>query len=416
MLFWATAASMIALGLSFVLPPLLGKRRSDAAQQDELNVNLFKQRSRELEADLKNGVISQTQFDSALQDLEVELAADLDVARDANEPTKSAGSGAWLSALGVAFTVSFLTVVIYANLGTSDPEEAQRLAEASNPETGQQPDIGAMVAGLQARLQAQPDDVEGWMMLGRSLVVMERYDEALGSYEQAIERFPGNADLLASFAEASGLSKQGNFTGRARELLRQALAIEPDNTRALWFAGLGDFQAGAFPDAIGKWERLSAAFPKDSQEHQLVQTSIERARTNMSGEAAPAPDQRQQIAESSGGSSQLTVEVSLADSLTGKVSGDDVLFIFARAVEGPRMPLAVVKKQVKDLPLSVQLSDSQAMTPAMKLSKFTEVELTARVSKSGQPTPGSGDLQGIASPVDTATREPVKLVVDSEIP
>ncbi len=274
-------------------------------------------------------------------------------------------------------------------------------------------DFEAMTTKLAQRMAAQPDDPVGWLMLGRAYKALERYPEAVQALVEAVRRSPEEPEILAEYAEALALQRGGNLDGQPMRLLERALKIDPNHPKALTLAGAGAFASKDYQHAIVYWERLLAQVPVDSELAQALKTGLGQARQALGGKApalaaAPKP-------APAAGAETIVGEVRLDSALAARVAPQDTVFVVARAVEGPRMPLAVVRSQVKDLPLRFALNDSQAMAPQMKLSGFPKVIVTARISKSGNAMPQSGDLQGASGPVAPGARG-VLVTVDSVVP
>ena len=267
-----------------------------------------------------------------------------------------------------------------------------------------------MVARLVARLEKTPQDGNGWALLGRSYGVMQRYQDAAAAYARAAALITDDADLLADYADALAMSQGQRIEGKPLQLIEQALKIDPLQWKALAMAGTAAFERKEFQHAIGYWEKLQSRAEPDSELARTMASNIEEAR-QLAG--IKAQTQATKPAPAAVASVQGTVSLSRAQA--AKAAPSDTVFIFARAVEGPRMPLAIVRRQVKDLPLTFSLDDTQAMSPAMKLSNFTEVVIGARVSKSGNAAPQSGDLQGTSQTVKVGAKN-VAIVIDSVIP
>jgi len=221
-------------------------------------------------------------------------------------------------------------------------------------------------------------------------------------------------DLLADYADARAATSGGELSGKPLELVKRALALDPNHLKSLALAGTEAFNRKDFKTAVEYWERMRSVLPADSPFGQSVASSIAEARQlgGIGGAAAP-PAPPAQVAAASGG--QVTGVVTLAPEVAAKANPDDTVFIFARAVEGPRMPLAIVKRQVKDLPVEFSLDDSQAMTPAMKLSNFPEIVVGARISKTAAAAPQSGDLEGLSGTVKVGATD-VAVVIDKILP
>lgn len=282
----------------------------------------------------------------------------------------------------------------YAWVGSPDSAGAAPPAMAALPtETAPHPmapgDMRAMVDTLATRLAQNPDDADGWVMLARSYAVLGEHTQALPAFRRALAARPDDAVLLADMADALAVSNGRRIEGEPLQLVQRALVIDPKQLKALSLAGTAAFDRRDYPAAIGFWERLQQAGPPDHALVRQVADGLMEARQLAGGQAAAAA-----------GTAQVGGSVTLAADLAGRASPDDTVFIFARAAQGPRMPLAVLRKQVRDLPLQFRLDDSLAMSPALKLSSQRQVVVGARISKSGQALPQAGDLVGETAVVD----------------
>ena len=258
--------------------------------------------------------------------------------------------------------------------------------------------IEGMVERLAARLKENPEDVEGWKLLGRSYSALGRFPEAAEAYARAAARAPRDAQVLADLADVLAMANGQRLAGDPEKLVERALQIDPNNLKALALAGTAAFERGAFAVAAERWGRMLPLVPADSEDARVIRENVAQAKER-AGATATA---------------KLAGTVSLSPKLKGKAAPDDAVFIFARAAEGPRVPLAVLRKKVRDLPLSFSLDDSMAMAPGMNLSAFARVVVGARISKSGSATPQPGDLQG-ASAVVANDAADVKVVIDSVV-
>lgn len=397
--FWIIAALLAAAALAFVLPSLLaGTRRSGASSRDA-NVALYRDQLKELDADLAAGTLAPQHHEEARREIERRVLEDAAVDAAAPSPASSARA----TAIALAFAVPVLAVAVYLAVGSPRALSPQAV-EASHGITRAQ--IEHMVGGLSARLKENPDDVEGWAMLGRSYSVLDRYPEAAAAYENAVKRSPPSAQLLADYANALAMAQGQRLEGEPERLIAQALKLEPDNVKALMLAGSAAFERKDFKGAIVHWERILKVVPPDADIVELVKDGIEDAR-KLAGSKPAAPPGKPAAAGVSG-------TVTLAAPVAGKASPGDTVFVFARPVGGPRMPIAVLRRKVSDLPLAFRLDDTLAMTPAAKLSDHARVEIGARISRSGSATPQPGDLEAAVVQVPNNAAG-VSLVVDSEV-
>jgi len=295
-------------------------------------------------------------------------------------------------------------------------------AAASAPAGAEQ--IEVLLGRLEQRLKDQPNDAEGWAMLGRSYSLLGRFDDAVPAFRRVVALKPKEAQGYADLADALASAKGGTMEGEPTQLITQALQLEPKNLKGLALSGSIAFNRGDLPGAIRQWElALAEAQPEGDMARQL-QSVIEETRKRMgsgdaaagvaqvppSGAAAPGQPATQGAGQGAAqaaapaASASVQGRITLAAALQARAAPDDTLYVFARPSQGAKLPLAILRRQVKDLPLDFVLDDSQAMSPAARLSGATEVVIGARISKSGNPMPQPGDLQGLSAPVAVGTR------------
>lgn len=286
-------------------------------------------------------------------------------------------------------------------------------AEAPHPTSSDQ--IEAMTEKLAQRLKAQPDDAEGWAMLARSYTVLERHPEALQAYGKAVALRADDGQLLADYADSLAVKNKRSLVGEPMTWVEKALKIEPQNLKALSLAGAHAFERKNYAGAVKYWEQVVQIGPADSTYVQQVQASLVEARQlgglpaavtppaavkpAVTGKAMPVPAPASPTSFASVGGT-----VTLAPSLASRASPEDTVFVLARTPDGKGMPLAILRKQVKDLPLTFTLDDSLAMSPAAKISGSASVIVSARVSKSGEALPQIGDMSGQTEPVNLGSR------------
>jgi cytochrome c-type biogenesis protein CcmH len=313
-------------------------------------------------------------------------------------------------ALLLALAVPPAVLAMYLAIGT--PQALQPAVPDNRA------DLAAATAQLKASLAKKPKDAQGWALLAQAYAAMEQPQQALDALDHLLKLKPDDPDAMVAWAEARAeTSPSHRIDDASRDKLQRALQIDPGHQRALWLLGISDFQRGQYDDAAGRWRTLLPLLQPGSKVADAVQQELAAAEARAGGgtqeaglaAAEPAP------AASSGaatGKIALTVSVKLAPDLASKVQPGDTLFVFARAVDGPSMPLAVARLKASDLPAKVTLTDAMAMTPAMTLSKFPQVSVAARISKSGNAMPEAGDLE--SAPVEVATRShaPVALTID----
>lgn len=410
--FGLLAGLFIAGALAFVLPPLLRRSHGKAQMsRGAVNVNVYRDQLRELENDLAAGTLNQDRYDEARREIERHLLED---AGDAEAAPASAPRRGGLTAAIVGAAVPLVTIGLYFAVG--DPQAIQTAgAPQSAPHGVTEEQVLAMVEGLAARMRANPEDPKGWRILARSYATLGRFKEASEAYANAVARTPDDAQLLADYADALGMAQGRTLEGEPEKLIERALAIDPANTKALALAGTAAFHRKDYAAAAEYWERILAVVPPDSPTAEAARSNIAEARAlagSALASASPAASAPAPAPVAAGG--RVSGVVKLAPGLAGKIAPTDTVFVFARAAEGPRMPLAILRRQARDLPLEFMLDDSMAMTPTMKLSSFPQVVIGARVSKSANAVPQPGDLQGLSAPIQVGANS-VSVVIDSEV-
>jgi cytochrome c-type biogenesis protein CcmH len=411
--FWIFAALMLAAALLLLVPALLGRKQVRDLDRDQQNVIIARERMKELEGEYGRGILSEVDYEQAKRELEQALLHDVE---GTVEPvTTSPATAARGTLLWVVLGVPLAAVLLYLQLGTPSAFQPQSTAAPQGHAGGDTTaaTMEQLVAGLAAKLQEEPENAEGWFMLGRSYMSMGRYSEAANAFKRVHELVGDDPTVMLRYADALAMAQGGQIAGEPFELIKRALLLKPDDTTGLWLAGLGYEEQGQYEQAVQHWRKLETMMQDDPAALNEVRTLIARAEQKLGRtvtvETAPAKP----VAASSVG---LKVTVSLDAALQDKVSAEDTVFIFARAMEGPPMPLAAVRKQVRDLPLTVTLDDSMAMMPQMKLSNFNEVRIGARISKSGAPGAKSGDLQGEITSVKTENKETIQVRIDQVVP
>ena len=402
-LFWISALLIAAAALAIVLRPLRAAK-GGSASREALNVAVYRDQLRELEEDLKAGKIAQQDYERSRGEIERRLLDDVKpqpAARSLPRATEAVFRGR--APLYAALALPLLALGLYLVVGNP---RALNPAVRENGVGMQQ--IEAMVQRLADRLQKEPEDVEGWKMLGKSYTVMGRYAEAANAYSKAAMRAPRDAQVLADLADALAMARGQSMKGEPEELVLRALQIEPNNLKALALAGTAAFERRDFRGAAGLWERMLPLVEADSEDARTIQSNIDEARAAAGTSKPPVAAAKPSVFAS------LKGTVKLAPDLASKVSPADTLFVYARALEGPPMPLAILRRRAADLPLSFSLDDSMAMSPATKLSAFPKVVVTARISKSGGATPQPGDLQGASAPVASSARA-VSITIDKVV-
>ena len=307
-------------------------------------------------------------------------------------------------ALLIALVLPLGTGALYLLVGTPAALNGVT-AEAAAPISMHQ-----ALAELRTHLQQQPDDLQGWMLLAQTSSMLRQPADARDAFDHALKLAPNNAEAMIGWAENDSMTRSDHrIEGRALELLKRAVQLHPDSQRGLWLLGISNFQRGEYREAAATWRLLQPQLEPGSNVARAVAEQIAVANARAGG--APAGASSSAAAATSQGAA-LQVQVALAPALKGKLAPGDALFVYARAENGPPMPLAVAKLDPAQLPTTVTLTDAMAMTPAFKLSSVERVFVGARISHSGQPVAQPGDLEGDAGVVAADRKTPVKISID----
>ena len=413
--FWIFAALLLVLALALVLPALLkanggNKNLADGAAQ--ANLSVLRSQLTQLDADFATGSINAEQLALAKGEIE-RRALEEESAPESNvAPAKSTRT-----ALALGVLMPLLALGIYGftgNIQALDPANLQ--AKAETDPTPEQ--IEAMVSAFAARLEAVPaseaPDPKAWEMLARSYAAMQKFPEASKAYKRAVELNPGNAQIMADHADVLAMLQGQSMAGEPTRLFERALVLDPNNVKALALAGSAAFEKKDFTKAIEFWSKAQGLAPPGSDFAKGLASSVQEARL-ASGQAGTPQTVAKSAPTPVVAAANIQGVVSLSPDLKGKVAPDDTVFIFARAAQGPRMPLAILKRKASELPITFTLDDSTAMADELKLSRFDLVVVGARVSKSGNALPQSGDLVGQSAPVKAGDGK-LTLVIDNVQP
>jgi len=393
------ATAVVTLGLWRV-------PRALRASADDLNAAVYRDQLAELDAALAEGGISTDHHGHAKEAIRGRLAQDLS-GSTANVVAVGSSKTKWISG-GIALAVPIVAGVLYATLGNPGAllaQPAPNVAAGDSAHGLDSPQIVAMVERLAARLADNPDDLDGWTMLGRSYSALGRFEEASRAYAQAITISPDNPALLADAADVLAMAQGRRFDGEPDRLIAWALAKDPKHVKALALAGTAAFNRKDYNHAIAYWARIREQAAPDSDMAASMDASIAQAR-QLAGGTMPVMQQAAAAA--------ITGTVRIAPALASRVAPGDTLFIYARAPQGSRMPVAIVKRAAGAWPAEFRLDDSNAMSPVARLSGLSQVMLEARVSKTGSATAMPGDLRGTVGPVDVG-REGVMLEIGSVV-
>jgi len=405
MLFLLIASVMILVAFLIVLPPLWRKYPAAISDQDQRNIAIARQRLAELKEQLQAGAITQALYDEQLAELELALSDDLDIE---SHVKTSQSTGRWMATV-LLVALPVVAGSLYWALGSYPSLNQVDQAAVASQAAPELEKMKSMVAGLAERLQKQPDDALGWTMLGRSYKYLQEYPKAVAAFEHAYKLIGDKPEIMLLYADALAFANNEQMAGKPAELVFKALAMEPNNVTGLWLGGMAKAQTGDFVAAMDLWKKLEAQLPPGSEAQQEIQGLLAKLATQIP-EGIAAQAEAKPVAAAS-----IEVQVSLAPELQQSTNPNDTVFIYAQSLSGPKMPLAIVRKQVFELPVAVSLTDAMAMMPNMKLSNFEQVKLLARVSKSGDAMQQPGDLIGVIEQVALNDKSPHKVVINSQV-
>jgi cytochrome c-type biogenesis protein CcmH len=307
--------------------------------------------------------------------------------------------------LSIALLLPVGTALLYLKIGT--PSTLNGVATQAQTVT----DINQALDALRAHLASNPKDAQGWGLLAQADMEMQKPEDARDAFDHMLQLTPNDTSAMVGWAEADAAAHDNHaIQGRARDLLQQAVKLEPNNQRALWLLGISDYQQGQYAEAAATWRVLQPQLQPGSSVAQAVAQQITLADARASG--APAPSSSSDGAPASAGGAALQVNVALAPSLKAKLATGDTLFVYARAENGPPMPVAVARLEASQLPATITLTDAMSMVPSMKLSSVQHVFVGARISHSGEAIAKAGDLEGDAGIVEVDSKTPIKILID----
>ena len=438
LLFWSIATLVVALTLGMLLWPLLRARQVAVAPDDDTAaIAVYRDQKRALDAECAAGAITTAERDAALAELARRISEDVVATGQAPAPSPASAAGtaapapkrAWALALALMLLVPAAAFTLYQRLGTPVAAVAATAADGGTGHEMSERQIATMVESLAERLKQHPDDANGWVLLAHSYQALERFTEAADAYAHADALIPNNASLLADYADTLAMAQGRRLEGAPAALIQRALAIDPKHKKALALAGTVTLETHDLDASIAYWRRLAAELPAGSDEARQVADVIAEvdAAKREGKESSVAPSKRAAATAPPasvppaprGGTGAagpaIAGRVDLNAALASKVALNDTVFIFARAAEGPRMPLAVLRIPAKELPRDFSLDDSMSMAPGVKLSATPSVIVEARISKSGNALPQPGDLFGRSAPLKPGTTG-VRITIDQVVP
>jgi cytochrome c-type biogenesis protein CcmH len=434
-IFWLSAFVLAAIVLAALVWPLLRRRSSREAPGDEAAATaIFRDHKRQLDAEFAAGTLSAAERDAGQAELVARFGTEL--AAPPAPVAAPSDRSRWIAAIVVAAIVPVVAGVLYTKLGNPAAVNSVTVPVARNPHgdgSANDPQVVAMIDALAEKMKANPDDPNGWVLLGRSYLKLGRNDDAAVAFAEASKRLPEVAALLADQAEAIAMGQGKSLVGRPTELLNRALALDPNDPKTVAMSGAAAAERKDYDAAIKLYTRLKTMVQPGSEDAQQLDQVLAELETMKSGKpaasvaaapaapaaapppVAPAAAARAAPAASAVTGGNVSGRVELDPKIAAKMAPGDKLLIYARNAEGSRMPLAILQGSAADLPKTFTLTDAMAMTPAQTISMAKSVVIEARISKAGFAMAQSGDLQGTSKPVSPGATN-VRIVIDQVVP
>ncbi|MBK3807348.1 c-type cytochrome biogenesis protein CcmI [Pseudomonas stutzeri] len=398
--FWIAASALLLVALAFLLLPILRGRRAQAEEdRTALNVALYEERLAELTAQHAAGTLSDAQLEAGRADAARELLEDT----ENSDSPKIAKLGRSVPLIA-AVLVPLVGYGLYMHWGASDKVQMARQF-SEQPRT-----VEEMTAHLEQAVKEQPDSAEAWYFLGRTYMNQERPADAAKAFARVVELAGRQPELLGQWAQAQYFAGDRQWSEQLQALTDEALQADPQELTSLGLLGIAAYEEGRYKDAVRFWEQLVAALPENDPSREAIRGGIERARQQVDGGSGNA-EAGQAPAAASTQAAALQIQVQLDPKVAETVSPEDSVFVFARAVNGPPVPLAAKRLTVGDLPATVTLSDADAMVPSLKISSVEQVTVMARVSRTGDAT--KGEWMGQSEALKTrGDKNAVRLTID----
>jgi cytochrome c-type biogenesis protein CcmH len=395
--FLIAAALVLAASLLLLSRPWWRSTRTGITSRQTLNAAIYSDQLTELERDRANGQLGDADYQEARTEIQRRLLDD--VAQEDSRLVAPIHPKRTLIALLVLLPL--LAVGLYAKLGNPSAMDQTQRRDISEQ------DVNDMVAKLAAKVESEPDNLQGWVMLARSYKAVRRPAEAERAYEKGFALVEQDPQLLADYADLLA-SKTGDLSGRPEQLIAKALALDPNHLLSLWLAGTAAFNRNDYAKAIEHWERAQGQMAPNSEDAQMLANIIAEAKQKMGKGKAPV------AAAAVAAAPAIRGRVELAPALKAQATPTDTVFIVAREAGGPPMPLAAKRVLVSDLPMDFSLGDSDALMPSRPLSSAKSIQIEARISKSGQAKSMPGDLTGSVGPVKLGAKN-LRISIDKVV-
>ncbi len=387
--FLIPAFLLLVLVLVLLLRPFIFPPKVEATSRRQMNAAIYREELDKLEIERAAGSINSADYEIAHAEMRQRLFQDTN-----EEDDRSVMGSSKLTVIGLCLFVTVLSAGFYFTLG-----DATRIAEKSAQQPMTQDGVEKMVAEFAAKMEQDPTNLQGWVMLARSYRILGRNEEAAKAYERAGNFIDSDPQLLADYADVLASNANGSFAGKPLKLINQALKLDPNNLMALWLSGTASYATGNYKAAVQTWEKLAQQLPPGTEDARSIEASIADARTKGGLSSKTAINTK-----------SISGKIEIAADIKSKVKSGDIVMVIARK-PGERMPVAVLKTSVSGFPMSFSLTDALAMNPSSPLSQLSEASIEVRISKTGMAMPEVGDLISTPQVVKVGANN-IRLVID----
>ena len=387
--FLIPAFLLLVLVLVLLLRPFIFPPKVEATSRRQMNAAIYREELDKLELERAAGSINDADYKIAHAEMRQRLFQDTN-----EEDDRSVMGSSKMTVIGLCLFVTVISAGFYFSLG-----DAARIAEKNTQQPMTQDGVEKMVAQFAAKMEQDPTNLQGWVMLARSYRILGRNAEAAKAYERAGNFIDSDPQLLADYADVLASNANGSFVGKPLKLINQALKLDPNNLMALWLSGTASYAAGNYKAAVQTWEKLAQQLPPGTEDARSIEASIADARSKggLSSQASV-------------NTKGISGKIEIAADIKSKVKSGDIVMVIARK-PGERMPVAVLKKSVSEFPMSFSLTDALAMNPSAPLSQLSEASIEVRISKTGMAKPEVGDLISAPQTVKVGANN-IRLVID----
>jgi cytochrome c-type biogenesis protein CcmH len=387
--FLIPAFLLLVLVLVLLLRPFIFPLKVEATSRRQMNAAIYREELEKLEVERTAGSMNSADYEIAHAEMRQRLFQDT-----SEEDDRSVMGSSKITVIGLCIFITVLSAGFYFSLG-----DATRIAEKNTEKPMTQEGVEKMVTEFAVKMEKDPTNLQGWVMLARSYRILGRNEEAAKAYERAGNFIDSDPQLLADYADILASNANGNFSGKPQKLINQALKLDPNNLMALWLSGTASYTAGNYKAAVQTWEKLAQQLPPGTEDVRSIEASIADARAK-GGLSAQA----------SVNTKGISGKIEISADLKSKVKSGDIVMVIARK-PGERMPVAVLKTSVSEFPINFSLTDALAMNPSSPLSQLSEASIEVRISKTGMAKPEVGDLISAVQIVKVGANN-IRLVID----